>query len=185
MVLISGFLLSSCGKNLSLSNPDIQKLTLKAGSLMQKGDFDGAIGRLESINDLNPNLPENNYNLGIAYYKTDKYEQAVNSLQKALTLDKNLKDAYYTLGVIYEEIALKKNEMIEEIKENEEKKMEMLIQVNRNYKKSKENYVSYLEFIGLTTEREQILEKIEDLSANIDKISEKLPEKVKKTNEEN
>ena len=175
-ILISTVLTTSCDKNLSLSNPDVEKLSQKAEKLMQEGDFQGAIGRLESINDLNPNLAKNHYNLGIAYYKNDQYEKAVNSLKKAIDLDKNLKDAYYTLAVIHEEIALREVEKLEKTAGDKEKELNGLTKIVENYKQAKDNFVSYLNFVGLTPERERILLKIEELKREIEKNSEKLSE---------
>lgn len=174
-VILSTLFLTSCVNNLSLSNPDIEKLTQKAQQFMQKGDFKGAIGRLESINDLNPDLPENNYNLGIAYYKTDQYEKAVKSLQKAIELDKNLKDAYYTLAVVYEEIALQKTENLKEIN-NDEEKVDLFVKISQNYKKARDNYLLYLNFVGITEEREQLINKLKEFNTKIEEIAQKLPE---------
>jgi tetratricopeptide (TPR) repeat protein len=173
-VFVSVLLTTSCEKNLSLSNPDVQKLSQKAQKLVNEGDFQGAIGRLESINDLNPNLAENHYNLGIAYYKNDQYEKAVSSLKKALDLNKELKDAYYTLAVIHEEIALEKTEELKETADNKEAKVNALIKITQHYKYAKDNFVSYLKFISLTPEREQILRKIKEFSEEIEKKSEQL-----------
>jgi len=51
--------LVSCTK--VISNPDVQTLNQRAVELMNSGDVKGAIARLESINDLNPNFPQNHY----------------------------------------------------------------------------------------------------------------------------
>ncbi len=174
-LVISTMLITSCGNKLSFFNPAIQKLTQKAQQLMQQGDYEGAIARLVSINDINPELAENNYNLGIAYYKTDQHAKATDFLKKALTLDKDLKDAYYTLGVVQEEIAIQQAKELEKIN-NDKEKINELIKIDQNYKKAKENYVTYMDYIGLTDERKQLLEKIEELDKKIEEISKELPE---------
>ncbi len=184
IIVVLALFTTSCGKNFSISNPDIQKLTEKAQQLMQEGEFNAAIGRLESINDLNPGLAENNYNLGIAYYKTNQYEKALDSLQKAIVLDNRLKDAYYTLAVIYEEIALKNAEAAEKI-EKEEEKIKLLARIKQNYIDAKENYVSYIDLIGLSEERKQVLEKIEEFNEKIKGLDRELPEQEEEEAEQN
>ena len=170
-ILISAVFLTSCEKNFSISSLDVQKLTQKAQQLMDKGDFNGAIARLESINDLNPNIAANNYNLGIAYYNTNQYEKAVKSLNNAVKLDENLKDAYYTLAVIHEEIADKEVKNLKKTKDNKEKSSDELIKITQNYKYARDNYTSYLNIAGMIEERDQILDKIKNYNKQIEKYS--------------
>lgn len=192
-ILITTLLNTSCVKRVSLSNMDVQMLNKKAEQLLQEGDFEGAIGRLESINDLNPNLAENHYNLGIAYYKTNQYEKAVNSLQKAVDLNKNsgsksstlallikkqgnfelygLRDAYYTLSVIHEELAVKNTEELEEIKSDKEKKLNALIQIGENYQKARNNYESYMSFVP---PNEELSKKLDEFNIKLEKNSKEL-----------
>lgn len=82
-----------------------QTLNNKAKELMELDNVDGAICRLESINDLDPNIAENYFNLAIAYHKKGKIELAVQKLNKAISLKKDFADAYYTLGIYLQEIA--------------------------------------------------------------------------------
>lgn len=103
--------LVSCTK--VISNPDVQTLNQKAVELMNSGDVKGAIARLESINDLNPNFPQNHYNLGVAYYKNEEYKKSIESLKQAISLDKNIADAYYTIGLAYQDIAGKEIEKLD------------------------------------------------------------------------
>ena len=87
-----------------MSKVDINTLNEKAAGYMQNGEYDKAIERLNSINDLDPRYPSTYYNLGIAYYKKGEYIKSLENLQKAISIDKNLKDAYYSSAVVYEEI---------------------------------------------------------------------------------
>lgn len=176
LALICLLFTTSCGTKLSISNLSIQKLTNKAQKLMQAGDFEGAIGRLESINDLNPNLAENHYNLGIAYYKTDEKQKAVNSLEKAIILDEGLKDAYYTLAVIYEEFALANMEKLEKTGNDKEKKVNLLIKIMDDYGKARENFVIYTNRTDSSTEKEKVNKKIQEFSKEIEKTNNKLAE---------
>lgn len=141
-----------------VSNFDIQKLNNKAGKLMSAGDVDGAIARLESINDLNPNFPQTNYNLGIAYYKKGNYEKAINFLDKAIKLKSDFAEAYYSLAVTYEDIA-----------EDPSSKNNPNLQVD-NLELAKQNYYQYLELEKDATDSESIKARIDMLDMEILKI---------------
>lgn len=98
-LLITLITISAC------SNIDVQTLNNKAAELMSKGDIDGAISRLESIQDLNPNFPQTNYNLGIAYKEKKDYNKALNYLEKAIKLNPKMYQAHIAVSVIAEEMA--------------------------------------------------------------------------------
>jgi len=157
IICISVIMLTSC------SNIDIQKLNNKANILMKAGDVDGAISRLESINDLNPNFPETHYNLSIAYRKKGNYNKAIASLEKAISLKNDFVDAYYTLGIICEEKALT---LIEKNKKTD--KNNVLI-ISSNLKKSQEAYIQYLKLAKNPSDAESIKSKIEILNIDINK----------------
>jgi tetratricopeptide (TPR) repeat protein len=169
LVCICLLLLSGCDGKFSTSNPDIEKLSLKAKELMDKEEYAEAIGRLESINDLNPNLAENYYNLGIAYYKSGQAEKALQSLQKAVNLDNTIKDAYYTMAVIYEELASK---VIEENKGLKQTGSGQIAdQLSKNYKNSLDCYISYLKFCNDNEEKDKLMKKIQELTVESNKYN--------------
>ena len=56
---------------------------------MAKGEYDKAIGRLEASLDLNSDLPETYYNLGVAYYQTNNYEEAEKFYNEILEISEN------------------------------------------------------------------------------------------------
>ncbi|MDD3014543.1 MAG: tetratricopeptide repeat protein [Candidatus Gastranaerophilales bacterium] len=157
LIFISIILVTSC------SNLDIQKLNNKANLLMKAGDIDGAISRLESINDLNPNFPQTHYNLGIAYNKKRQYDKAISSLQEALRLKNDFADAYYTLAVICEEKALSL------IDKNKKPDKNTVLIINDNFKKSQIAYIQYLKLTKDSSDTEAIKNKIEFLNADIQK----------------
>ena len=169
--------LVSCTK--VISNPDVQTLNQKAVELMNSGDVKGAISRLESINDLNPDFPQNHYNLGVAYYKNEEYEKSIDSLKQAISLDKNLVDAYYTIGLAYQDIAGKEieklnkpvgekqvnNQITETLDIPEEKqltKKQTLALVVENLKNSKEKHFNlfFLSFFLLNKVKQMLVEFI-------------------------
>lgn len=179
--------LVSCTK--IISNPDVQTLNQRAVELMNSGDVKGAIARLESINDLNPNFPQNHYNLGVAYYRNGEFEKSVESLKTAIKLDKNITDAYYTTGLAYQEMAGKQIEMLDKLdkpdnekqisnKEAEEPanpeekpltKPELLALIVENLNNSKDYFAQYINLISNSEEKERISQEIQSIDENIQK----------------
>lgn len=98
------------------SHLDVQILNQRAAELMQQGDIEGAIARLESIKDLNPNFPQTRYNLAIAYLEKEEFDKSIEEFKKAIELKKDFADAHYSIAVIFENKALQEFE-----KEKEEK----------------------------------------------------------------
>ena len=166
IILLSLCLLSSC------SNLDVQTLNKKAIDLMNSGDIDGAISRLESINDLNPNFPQTQYNLGIAYHKKGKNEKAINSLNKAIKLNNKFSDAYFTLGVVYEEVA---DTEIDKLKNNKNPKIDVIVQ---NLQNSMNSYSAYLKVTTNPPDAANVNLKISQLKAEIQKY-ESMPSRMK------
>ena len=181
--------LVSCTK--VISNPDVQTLNQKAVELMNSGDVKGAISRLESINDLNPDFPQNHYNLGVAYYKNEEYEKSIDSLKQAISLDKNLADAYYTIGLAYQDIAGKEieelnkpvgekqvnNQIAEDSNKPEEKqltKKEILALVVEDLKNSKEYYTQYTDLASNPAEKEKIAQELQNIDLDIKKYEDQL-----------
>ena len=181
--------LVSCTK--VISNPDVQTLNQKAVELMNSGDVKGAISRLESINDLNPDFPQNHYNLGVAYYKNEEYEKSIDSLKQAISLDKNLVDAYYTIGLAYQDIAGKEieklnkpvgekqvnNQITETLDIPEEKqltKKQTLALVVENLKNSKEYYTQYTDLASNPSEKEKIALEVQNIDLDIKKYEDQL-----------
>ncbi len=188
LLLLMPFLVSCTN---IISNPDIQTLNNRAAELMASGDIKGAIARLESINDLNPNFPQTHYNLGVAYYKDEQYEKSIESLQKAVSIDKNIADAYYTIGLAYSSIAdgqIQKFEKPDKKEKepaqnpenqtqaiNEQKpltKSEALLQIVANLTNSKSYFTQYADSIDNPEEKQKIVEEIENIDKEIKKYEE-------------
>jgi tetratricopeptide (TPR) repeat protein len=169
-ILILPLFTASCNVNFSVSNPDIEKLTASAQKLLEAGDYKAAAARLESINDLNPNLPENHYNLGIAYYRMGEKEKTIESMKKALELKSDLPDAYYTLAVTYEDIAIEKEAVLEEEKDAQ-KKADITKEIIESYQKAQDNYASYVKTVKDPQEREKVLKRMNSLSEEEQKIA--------------
>ena len=171
LLVLTPFLVS-CTK--VISNPDVQTLNQKAVELMNSGDVKGAIARLESINDLNPDFPQTHYNLGVAYYKNQDYEKAITALKQAVDLDKNLADAYYTIGLSYQELAGREAEQLDKPENKTLSKKEILTQITDNLKNSKDFYTQYINMITGSEEKERIGTEIQNIDSDIKKFEEKL-----------
>lgn len=172
-ILILPLFTASCNMNFSVSNPDIEKLTASAQKLLEAEDYKGAAARLESINDLNPNLPENHYNLGIAYYRMGEKEKSIESMKRALELKSDLPDAYYTIAVTYEDIAIEKEAALEGEKDAQ-KKADITKEIVECYQKAQDNYASYVKTVKEPQEREKVLKRMNTLSEEEEKIQKEL-----------
>ena len=78
-ILFVSVLCSACINNIA-----IQELNNKAQELMQKGDIQGAISRLESSVDLDGTIFETRYNLGVAYISAQEFKKAQTQLEEAI-----------------------------------------------------------------------------------------------------
>lgn len=115
-ILFVSVLTTACINNLA-----VQELNNKAKEYMDNGNTDAAICRLKSSLDLDSNMYETHYNLGVAYISAKKYDDAQNSLKKVLELNPSFVDTYYSLAIVNEEQAyniinsVKKEEAGEEV----------------------------------------------------------------------
>ena len=77
----------------------VQELNHLAIQHIESGDVDGAISRLESSVDLDPDVYESRYNLAVAYISKKQCIKALKHLEVAVTLIKDEPAIYHTLGV--------------------------------------------------------------------------------------
>lgn len=179
------------------SNLDIQTLNNKAAQLMAQGDIDGAIARLQSIQDLNPNFPQTNYNLGIAYKEKKNLDKSQQYLERAVQLKPNLYQAHLALSVVYEELADKliQSEMTKLGKENQDTILsteniifatEQREKLYNYYNKAKLHLEDYLKYSPAKEDNEALKSKLNQYEDNINKysLSESKPEKTLEQNEE-
>ena len=118
-VLFAAIMSTAC-----INNFAVQELNNKAAEYLSKGDYDSAIGRLETSLDIDPTIFETNYNLGVAYINAEKYEKAVEVLNKASSIKPEQSDIYYSLAVAQynaaEDILEGKNEEIDDDEADEQ-----------------------------------------------------------------
>jgi len=68
---------SGCKAENMVHQRSISELNQKAQAMMQAGDYDGAISRLEAAHDLEPEEPNTTYNLAVAYQTKGEYQKAI------------------------------------------------------------------------------------------------------------
>ena len=88
-----------------INNKAIQTLNDSAKALMEKGDSQGAVCRLESSLELDSTRYETRYNLGVAYISLNNLESAKENLEQVIKMKPDFSDAYYSLGVVHENLA--------------------------------------------------------------------------------
>ena len=183
-ILFISVLSTACVNNLA-----IQELNNKAQEYMEKGDVESAIARLEASLDLDGNVFETRYNLGIAYLDAKKYDKAKEMLEKAIELKPDNADTYYSLAVAtdelnYLEIDKIKNpeNYIEEgetpviteettvVKEPENKKLtdEEKEFITQKVQESIDAYNKYLEKAPNAEEKSSIENRINSLKSELD-----------------
>ena len=80
---------------------DAVKELNKATKLMLQSDYKEAIVFLKKAIELNPELSEAYYNLGISYERLGKHKDAIKVLKKTIELTPDDPNAYYALGYAY------------------------------------------------------------------------------------
>ena len=175
-----------------VNNLAIQELNNKAQEFMNKGDAESAICRLEASLDLDGNVFETRYNLGVAYLNAKKYDKAVEVLKKATELKPDFADTYYSLAVATDEMnyaiidKIKNPEKYVEEGENpvlteettvvEEEKKELTdeekAEITQKVNESIEAYKTYLNKNPDAKEKDSIERRIDSLTAELDFNSE-------------
>ena len=88
-----------------INNMAVQELNNAAKTYMEKGDYDAAIERLVSSIELDSNIYETHYNLGVAYINAKQYPKAIDELNRAIKINSKYANTYYTLAVAQENYA--------------------------------------------------------------------------------
>lgn len=97
--IVSGLLTAGC-----IDNSAIQKLNDSAQMYLNQSQPSKAVCRLEASKELNPNLYETRYNLGVAYIEMKDYKNAIAELNDAIKIKSDNPNVYYTLGVAYDSL---------------------------------------------------------------------------------
>lgn len=123
----------------------IAELNQKAQQMMNAGDFQGAISRLEAARDLRPDEPGTLHNLAIAYQMKGDYDQAIQMLSQ-LTDKPGLNPAEIrkALGIAYESkadrLAMQAKELRDNPKGDPAKVQALEAEANASYQQALESY---------------------------------------------
>ena len=183
-ILFVSVLCSACINNIA-----IQELNNKAQELMQNGDIQGAISRLESSVDLDGTIFETRYNLGVAYISAQEFKKAQTQLEEAIKIKPEFADSYYSLAVAKESDALKILEEDEndqtntepqtaETQDDETDGLKNISEEEAKYlvdtlNSSTELYKKYLELKPQSNDKEEVEAQINYLEETISKYSQK------------
>ena len=98
VILLITVLFVSVISTACINNLAVQELNNKAKAYLEAGETDKAICRLRSSIDLDTNIFETHYNLGVALIQNKEYEEAQKSLENAINLKPDFPDTYYSLA---------------------------------------------------------------------------------------
>ncbi len=158
-ILFVSVMTTACINNLA-----IQELNNKAESYMDKGDTETAICRLKSSLDLDNDVYQTHYNLGVAYNSIGKYEESIEELKKALELKPDFNDVYYTMAVAKEALAYK---VIEEKEDINSLSLDELSEFNNKASEAVDTFNQYLVKKADAPETADINAKIAELNKKI------------------
>lgn len=119
VILLITVLFVSVISTACINNLAVQELNSKAKEYMEAGEIDKAICRLRSSIDLDTNVFETHYNLGVALISAKQYGEAEKSLENAIKLKPDFADAYYSLAVAQEELAYEKINKKEDVNKDD------------------------------------------------------------------
>lgn len=131
--LVTIALLSGCASNGDVVHQrSMAELNQKAMALMSSGNVDGAIARLESAHDLDPDEPNTIHNLAVAYQARGDYDKAIQMF--TLLLKKPGVDQAETnksLGITYEARGDKESQDVKDAEDNPKADKTMLAQASQ------------------------------------------------------
>ncbi|MDQ2920317.1 MAG: tetratricopeptide repeat protein [Acidobacteriota bacterium] len=82
-------------------SPDVESAFAHATQLHESGDLDGAIRGYQAILVSHPNRVDVRSNLGAAFSRLGRYEEAIEQYKKALVLDGNNQTIHFNLALAY------------------------------------------------------------------------------------
>jgi len=88
-----------CNKALDIDPCQPYALAIKGSSLGEKGDYLLSLDFLKSANHYNPDDAVILYNLGVAYLKVDKIDEAIDHFEFSTYVDKKFSSPHLNLGV--------------------------------------------------------------------------------------
>ncbi len=187
VILLITVLFVSVISTACINNLAVQELNSKAQEYMDAGEIEKAICRLRSSIDLDANVFETHYNLGVALISAKQYDEAEKSFENAIKLKPDFADSYYSLAVAQEEQAYEKinkkdnNEEAEDADDtteaqeiednNEELTAEDKKEISDDLNSAIENYNTYLLKKTDAEDKEKIENQINALNEELKKYS--------------
>lgn len=168
IALFSCLLCTACINNLAIS-----ELNQMGSEYLQKGDIDNAIARFKSSVDLDENIFESRYNLGVAYIQKENYKDAIDELEDAVKLRPDSKDAIYSLAVAQESDGLKfEKNPYDDAQDEENKETEISKEdVIEGLKLLNSAILNYKKYVDLTDDSEE-KSKVQNHISEIEKTIE-------------
>lgn len=103
LVVVGLFLLPACNQEDIVHQKSLAELNQKAQQMLQAGDVNGAVARLEAAHDLSPNEDNTTFNLAIAYQMQGSHDKAIVLFQQLLAKPgQDQGELYKNLGITYE-----------------------------------------------------------------------------------
>lgn len=167
---------AGCNQEQMVYQRPVAVLNQKAKQLMDGGQPQDAIGRLESALDLMPGEPTTMFNLGIAYQQAEQYEKALATFDELVKGNPpNKAEILKSMGIVYESMADKLIAESQEepappppkLTETQIKKLEG--QAIDNYKMAQQYYE---EALPQAQDAGQLQAQIENIKARIEQIKE-------------
>ncbi|MBR6164064.1 tetratricopeptide repeat protein [bacterium] len=169
ILLLMTILAVSVVSTACISNFAIKELNNKAQDYLNSGDVDSAICRLKSSLDLDSELYETHYNLGVAYLAADNQEDAISAFTRVIELKPDYNDAYYSLGVANASVAYKlsEKEQTEGLSAEENQKLDYALN------EAVDKFNRYIANVPKADNAEDIKNQIEQLSGILKERAEK------------
>ena len=174
-ILFLGVMCSACVNKFA-----VYELNHLAYEHIENGDADGAISRLESSVDLDPDNYESRYNLASIYIGKGKCHKALEHMDVAINLVKNEPVANYTLAIacdcaateIYEET----NKNGEKVKKEYPDPIQAQIVALEEYsllKRANENFEIYLKLVPNVEDAYVIYDIVKENTKRLEELTEK------------
>ncbi len=186
-ILFASFSCTACINNLA-----IQELNQIGKNYLDKGDFDNAIARFQSSIDLDENVFESNYNLGIAFYQKNDYKNSVTFLKKAVQIQPENPLGYYSLALAladgwsaYKQSAINMTDDIEASNQNtvSDNKNDILNEIE-NANEAIKMFENYLKLSSNPDDKTRVEDRIEELKRDIEIVKEDYGINMENSNEE-
>ncbi len=165
-----------------INNIAVQELNNAAETSMASGDYDAAIKKLEASLDLDCNMYETYYNLGVAYIESRQFSKAVTVLEKSIKLNSKYPESYYSLGIAQESLADELSES--NLQDDKVKNSDGIVKTNystslsendketmvENYHSAILNYNKYIDMKNSDSKKEELASHIKDIEKVIEKL---------------